>query len=354
MSKLDYVCKMKSYIQPFERHLALSELESVAGAVPSKLQESSIEFKVRTSRSLSYLTDALTYWETVGEIASDDQDYTRQIRREATLGILRNGITTSQLREILPFDNQAIPIPNRRVLRYGPHGVHEYRGKFFPQLVRALLTIAGVERNDFVLDPMCGSGTTPVEALMLGCKVFGIDMNPLSVFMSRTKCGILSVKPTLLAKEYETFKADLLKSSKTSSSLIWFDHLPDSDREYLTKWFSPQVLADLDPIAVRINIMKHAACRDLFWLCLSNILRRVSWQKNEDLRVRKEIRPDIGINAHGEFIAELDRTLRAILAFLYQEYPIDVGSAEILEGDARKIGQPEAPLFEHRGEFKVK
>lgn len=87
--------------------------------------------------------------------------YTRQIRREATINAVRNGIAPAQLKALLPFDGKAISIPNRRVLRYGPHGAHEYRGKFFPQLVRALLNIAAVKRGDVVLDPMCGSGTTP-------------------------------------------------------------------------------------------------------------------------------------------------------------------------------------------------
>lgn len=354
MSKHDFVCKMKNYIQPFERRLALSELELVAGAVPSpNPPDSSIEYKVTTSRSLDILTKALTYWETVESIASNDRYYTRQVRREATVGIVRNGITPTQLGEILPFDNQAIPLPNRRVLRYGPHGAHEYRGKFFPQLVRALLTIAGIKRDDLVLDPMCGSGTTPVEALLLGCRVFGVDMNPLSVFMSRTKCGILAVKPNVLAQEYETLKVDLLKPSKRNSSSTWFDHLPEQDRNYLPSWFSPQVLADIDPIAIRINATKNATCRDLFFICLSNILRRVSWQKNDDLRVRKEIRPDIDIDALAEFITELGRTVRTILAFLYEDHPFDIGSVKIVEGDARKIVQPSAPLFKLRGKFKV-
>ena len=56
---------------------------------------------------------------------------------------------------------------------------------FFPQLARSLLNIAGVKAGDHVLDPMCGSGTTLIETSLLGCAAFGVDMNPLSVLMSR-------------------------------------------------------------------------------------------------------------------------------------------------------------------------
>jgi len=348
----ELLCRIKAYIQPFERQLALMELESVAGAVPLPvpgLLYEPIVYSVRTSQSLDYLADTLTYWETVGPAAATNGRYTRQIRREATVNVVRNGISPARLQALLPFDGKAIPIPNRRVLRYGTHGVHEYRGKFFPQLARALLNIAGVRRDDVVLDPMCGSGTTPVEAALLGCIAFGVDVNPLSVLMSRAKCDILRVSPDLLLSEYERLKTDVLSPRLANDTLPWFEHLPDRDRIYLSSWFSPRVLADLDPIAVSVHAVRDPACRDLFRLCLSNILRSVSWQKGADLRVRKEIRADANIDALAEFTSELDRTMRTVLAFLFEERTLEPGPVQIIEGDARTLATAYLSLLELEG-----
>lgn len=355
MSKQELLCKMKAYIQPFERRLALMELESVAGSTPvpeSSLLDTPLVYRVTTSRSLDYLADTLTYWEIISPTTTPGR-YTRQVRREATVNVVRNGIPLPHLQKLLPFDSEAIPIPNRRALRYGPHGAHEYRGKFFPQLARALLTIAGIKRGEVVLDPMCGSGTTPVEASLLGYAAFGVDMNPLSVLMSRAKCAILKVSPDALATEYESLKADVLKPHKTGDKLTWFEHLPEKDRAYLAAWFSPQVLADLDIVAARVHDTHDPACRDLFRLCLSNILRRVSWQKEADLRVRKEIRPDADMDAIAEFVNELGRTVRTVLAFLYEEQTCEPGPTQVMDGDARALVTGNAPLVHLKGKVRA-
>jgi len=39
--------------------------------------------------------------------------------------------------------------------------------------------------GDIVLDPFCGSGPTPIEAIKLGRKGIGVDLNPISTFVTR-------------------------------------------------------------------------------------------------------------------------------------------------------------------------
>ena len=59
---------MKAYIQPFERRLALMELEAVSHALPvpePSLLDEPLVYRVVTSRSLDDLADALAYWETL-------------------------------------------------------------------------------------------------------------------------------------------------------------------------------------------------------------------------------------------------------------------------------------------------
>jgi len=75
----------------------------------------------------------------------------------------------------------------RQATRYSVHGLHEYKGKFNPQVARALLNIFAVQEGQRVLDPFCGSGTTLVECAHLGAIGIGTDINPLAIFMANAK-----------------------------------------------------------------------------------------------------------------------------------------------------------------------
>ena len=331
------VCDMKSYIQPFEKHLALAELQALAGASPEATGPEGEAVRVRTNVSAGKLASRLSFYEYVRHGGS--KLATQQALREATLYVARNGIPIPEIRKQLPI-RQDGPLPNRRCLRFGTHGIHEYRGKFFPQLVRSLINVGGIRSDGLVADPMCGSGTTLVEAALVPCRGIGIDMNPLSVYMSNVKCSLLHADPDLLTKEYHAVREDLLKARlrSTSKRLAYFMTLSQEDQKYLRNWFSLQVLEDLDAVADRIGVVRDRTIRDFMRLALSNILRRVSWQKEADLRVRKEIRTDVEIDPIREFLEELGRSVRIVTAFLCQIAGTDVGEAEANDGDAKGAG----------------
>jgi len=63
----------------------------------------------------------------------------------------------------------------RFVLSFPPHLVREYLKKF------------GLEADQMVLDPFCGTGTTNVEAKKLGLQSIGIEAHPMSCFASKVK-----------------------------------------------------------------------------------------------------------------------------------------------------------------------
>jgi DNA modification methylase len=328
---------MKPYIQPFERALALEELSSLSSATPSLIKSADDQenlYAVKTLAHAKNLADSLAYWEVVGR---DNPLLTRQVLRERTVNVVRNGVNPAMIPELLlkqGFD----ALPNRRCLRYGTHGIHEYRGKFFPQLVRSLLNIAKVPAKGIVVDPMMGSGTTAVEAVLCGYKAVGVDMNPLSVLMAETKCDLLGVQPKTLEIAYIEIRDRLLMPmARRSRDTAYLDALAVKDQEYLRQWFSEQVLSDLDLVAQAIQSVASTPIRNFMRLALSNILRGVSWQKDDDLRVRKDVRPDEEIDPIRAFLEELGRSVRLVLAFLYENAAYKLGTHDVKEGDARSL-----------------
>jgi tRNA G10 N-methylase Trm11 len=76
---------------------------------------------------------------------------------------------------------------------YASHGLFPYRGKFHPQMIKALINVMGLKPGDTVLDPMMGSGTVPVEASLMGVESIGLDASPFCRFMSQVKYNALSL-----------------------------------------------------------------------------------------------------------------------------------------------------------------
>lgn len=328
-------CRLKPYIQPFERRLAIEELRSLAGADPVPVdgaESSALVFSVNSDHHSSSLADKLAYWESVDD---DQRRFTRQVWLEATASVMKAGALTGGAQRPLQFRD--VPaLPNRRCLRYGTHGIHEYRGKFFPQLVRSLVNIAALPKHGVVADPMCGSGTTNVEAILAEHHTLGLDMNPLSVMMARVKCSLLAIDPDTLSAAYEQVRDVLISADKAEAPHSYFLSLPLADQHYLSAWFSKSVLSGLDQIARAVQSSDRRV-RDFFWLCLSNIIRSVSWQKDDDLRVRKEVRLGVKVDPIREFLEELSRSVRVVLAFLHENQQSTLGSFEIMEGDARDM-----------------
>lgn len=75
---------------------------------------------------------------------------------------------------------------SNKALSYFSHGIFRYFGKFPPPIARYLIS-EYVPDGGLVIDPMCGSGTTSLEALLLNRKAKCYDTNPLAILISRVK-----------------------------------------------------------------------------------------------------------------------------------------------------------------------
>lgn len=76
---------------------------------------------------------------------------------------------------------------------YASHNFHSFPAKFPPQLPREFIQNL-TSPGDIVLDPMMGSGTTLLEAFLLGRQGIGFDIDPLALLLSRTKTTSLDLR----------------------------------------------------------------------------------------------------------------------------------------------------------------
>lgn len=148
---------------------------------------------------------------------------------------------------------------------YATHSLFPYRGKFHPQLIKSLLNIIGVKKGELVLDPMCGSGTTNIEAALLGINSIAVDISPFCRLMTKTKFESIKAKNTelqqLIKKEeklFNFFSAKIKYDSKKNIQL--FESEPNY---YLT------LLAFLDSMGY-FNRTKSSSHKELF----SRVLER--------------------------------------------------------------------------------
>ncbi len=88
----------------------------------------------------------------------------------------------------------------------------DYRGNWPPQIARALIMMY-TEPGDTVLDPMIGSGTTCIEAKLLGRNCIGVDISYDAVILTLHRLYWLEKKLESI-KEIEDIDIDLVKESR--------------------------------------------------------------------------------------------------------------------------------------------
>ena len=307
-------CRIRDGIQPFERELAFQEIRALC-LEPSLspidgTNQTANWFKLNANGAADRLRERLTYWQAISA-GDGKEDLTLQIRCEK---------------------GDKKEIPRRKNTRYATHGLHEYRGKFFPQLASALINISAAPSDGIVVDPMCGSGTTLVEALLTGKRAYGFDMNPLAVFVSSVKCQVLSLPPDSLLEAFEDIESALLRGDVEREG--YHTTLDPKDRNYLVSWFASETLGELDRVHAAIRQLSETSIRNFFLVCLSNILRSVSWQKEKDLRTRKEKVDLEKGEAVNRFLSESRRSVASVSSFIAERGRLKTSVFEVFEGDA--------------------
>lgn len=164
------------------------------------------------------------------------------------------------------------------------HNFCWYPSRFIPIIPSHLIQSLS-HKNDVVLDPYCGSGTTLLESIKLGRNAIGIDLNPIAAFIANTKVSVLQHK-SINIEELNYVLSELDKvnhlidhndelslfsgKSVTSLDTVDVNLIPNfSDN---SQWYHPLTLRMLAYIFTSIRSVTDIHTRDLLVLFFISIL----------------------------------------------------------------------------------
>ena len=188
------------------------------------------------------------------------------------------------------------------------HGLHKYPAKFFPELPRWIIE-KYTEKGEWVIDPFMGSGTTNLEAILLGRNSIGIDIDPFSRFLSTVKTRILPEDDLLNAHRKLERDMEEYELNKVVSEI--------PDFPYRDNWFKPHILEELAYIKLSINSLREdKKIKDFFLVCFSSIIRAVSQADNNCTRtvIRKKLNKKVNRrDAINLFLKKMEINIKGML-----------------------------------------
>lgn len=261
----DLVLRWHSYKYfPYEKDFALREVEQLVGPSEVVTHRYGLTLKgALDTNELSRKLDRLVYFSEYGQ----------------------GGLYKTTLQSRLESSCSVTGDQRKQTTRYSIHGLHDYRGKFNPQVVRGIFNGLGIGAGSKVLDPFCGSGTTLVESAYAGVATAGTDMNPLAVFISNAKVQALAVP----ALEMREALRRVLRLCHDGQSPV---DTPSSEARttYLRKWFDKDILEVIERLRSLIE-QEGTVIRDALLVVASDLLRAYSRQEPSDLRIRRRFSP---------------------------------------------------------------
>ena len=129
--------------------------------------------------------------------------------------------------------------------KYASHGWHPFPAKFPPQLPKFFIEhLSDVE--DVVFDPMLGSGTTLVEAMRLGRRVIGCDIDPLARMIAAAKLTPIEAVKTLQTgyRIIDAAKRDYWQNRDALERELSM-RFDGKTEEFVNYWFLPQQQLEL-------------------------------------------------------------------------------------------------------------
>jgi DNA modification methylase len=155
--------------------------------------------------------------------------------------------------------------------RYASHDLHAFAAKFPPQLPRTF--IRGLTNpGDVVLDPMMGSGTTVVEALLEGRQAIGLDIDLLALRLCRVKTTPLDLDSLREVGYKVSSRADTLLSDGEFIDRALNEQFDERTKAFIDYWFFPTTQRELMALILAIQEVDNTLIRHFLELTFSSII----------------------------------------------------------------------------------
>lgn len=217
----------------------------------------------------------------------------------------------------------------------GSHGLHKYPAKFFPELPRWLIQKYSIPGN-IILDPFMGSGTSNIEAMLLGRHSVGIDVDPFAKFLTKVKTTKLNVD------ELEE-STDVLLNSLVKYDPKKYDPKDIPIFPYRDNWFDQEILFELAYIKQLILGSKYSTdIKDFQLISLSSIIRSVSNADNNCTRtvvrkkLNKNVYPSMALTKFAETLLLNSYRIAEFSAIVNTDISVEIPD----DNDARSIKYP--------------
>lgn len=155
---------------------------------------------------------------------------------------------------------------------YASHDFHPFPAKFPPQLPhKFVLGLTG--RDEVVLDPMMGSGTTIVEAILHGRNAVGFDIDPLARLITLVKTTPLSAENISEVGNRVISEAGRNVTAHREHILHELDVRWDAEtRKFVDYWFAPDTQVELMSLLLEIQNVPDASVRAFLELVFSGCI----------------------------------------------------------------------------------
>jgi hypothetical protein len=229
------------------------------------------------------------------------------------------------------------------------HPFHTYPARLHPATAKILVEYLGdgAARNQAIVDPFCGSGTTLVEARANGYRAIGSDLNPLAVLVARAKTWTtpprrrkelrdegLAIASAVLAAGKAARRSGGAAEAAPHRKPKGFD--PNSRNRRLASWFAPHVRRELEDIAGRIDELREhdGELAGILTACLSAVLYKVSSRTSDTdpTWVDRNI-------ARGQAARLFGQRIELLVAGLADLSKVHGTAPEIYEHDVRKLAK---------------
>jgi len=189
------------------------------------------------------------------------------------------------------------------------HSFHIYPAMMIPQIARELIQRYG-NYGDLLFDPYCGTGTSLVEAKLIGMNAIGTDINPTARMIALSKTTDYDIET--LQEEIKSFLDGLEKKMEKILDYSKFDEPNFVSWERLGDWFPKKTISEISVALQKIEKIKDQNIQLFLKVALSECLRLVSYQRNGEFklyRIPQDKRLDYYEPLFPKFESRIERNL---------------------------------------------